>query len=169
MSIETETNTESTKVVEDAKPHTGTPDQPLTKEQRLENDNWQQREKLRLYKEEVETLKGTVQTLTSGLTEIQTSLAAKQEAETQAAKEKALNSALDEAGIVDAKARTLATKMLGDAEDLAAGIKQVIEDYPFIVGKKTIVLPNTGVARSDDTHIPVEQKLASGLSKIINK
>lgn len=170
MSIETTENVESTNVVEETqKPHTGTPETPLTKEQQLENDNWKQREAIRKYKEEVESLRGTVTTLETGLNEIRTSLTAKEQAEQQATRDKAIETALSEAGVTDDKAKTLAIKMLGNEEDIATALKQVIEDYPFIVGKKTIVLPNTGKAQSEDNHIPDNRRLSSGLAALINK
>lgn len=171
MSIETETTEviESTNVVEEGKPHTGTPEQPLTKEQKLENDNWRQREEIRQYKEQVETLTGKFTTLETGYTELKTALAAKEESEAKSAKDKALNTALDEAGIVDEKYRNLAVLALGDNADFSEGLKKVIEDYPVFVSPKTIPLPDTGKARSQEQEVPDSQKLASGLAKLMNK
>jgi len=132
------------------------------KEKELEHDNFKQREEIRQYKEEVSSLSKELQ-------ELRKAFEAKQEEEIKQAKESKLDAALNEAGIVDEKARKLAVKMLDDAEDISAGLQKVIEDYPYIVGKKKVNLPDTGNSRVNDAAVPDSLKLKSGLSKLINK
>lgn len=129
----------------------------------LKKDNYEYRTKLK-------NLKSAVEELTTAKTALEQE---KQEWEKHIAdtrlkeREQLIKSELDRISIVDESARKLAVKMLGDSEDIAEGFSKVIKEYPFLVGKSKVVIPDTGNAHAQAVAVSNENKLSAGLSKLI--
>ncbi|WP_159065944.1 hypothetical protein [Deinococcus ficus] len=162
--VETEVVTETEVKDTESKETEGKKD---PKVEQLERDNFKQREEIRDYKAKIDKLTEDITNLTESFKTVKETLDAKQEAEAKAEKEKTLTQALDAAGIVDEKARKLATTLLKDSTNYEQDIKAVVEEYPFMTGKKKVVLPDTGKATESTEALPENRKLAVGLSKLI--
>lgn len=131
----------------------------------MKQDNFKQRESLR-------TLKATLAEAEEARVKLE---AVKAEWEAQLADKARVDAetnklaALDKASITDEAARKLALKLLTDYEDAEEGIKHILSEYPLLATKSTVILPDTGKAKTVDANVSDNSKLLVGLAKLINK
>lgn len=131
----------------------------------LKKDNYKQRQELKSLKTAMEELSNAKSKLEEEKNEWE-----QQIAETKLKnRQHLIQSELDRVSITEESARKLAIKMLDDSEDIQEGINRVIEEYPFLVGKSRVVIPDTGSAKAQAVAVPNESKLSAGLSKLIKQ